>query len=48
MQQHPGADAHRDHGEAKGATAMTEAPTDDQPCFVAEEPEHGHDGCWII
>jgi hypothetical protein len=30
------------HREVKGATAMTETLTDDQPGFVAEESEHCH------
>jgi hypothetical protein len=27
---------------------MTETPADDQPGFVAEEPEHCHDCYWLI
>ena len=30
------------HGEERGATAMTDTPTDDRPGFVAEEPVHCH------
>jgi hypothetical protein len=33
--------------EAKGTTVMTATPTDDQPGFVAEEPEHCH-GCYRL
>ena len=36
----PGVNRQLDHREAKGATAMTHTPTDDQPGFIAEQPEH--------
>ena len=29
-----------DHMEGKGTIAMTNTPTDDQPGFMAEKPEH--------
>jgi hypothetical protein len=41
MYPHPGANQQRAHCEAKGPTAMTHTPNDDQPGFVAEKPEHG-------
>jgi hypothetical protein len=35
-------------GEAKGSTPMTATPTADHPAFVAEVPEHCHEGWWLI
>jgi hypothetical protein len=42
------ANERRNHYEGKGATTMTESPTHAQPGFVAEEPEHCHDGYRLI
>jgi hypothetical protein len=38
MHQHPSADKQLNDYEGKGAAAMTETPTDDNPGFVAEKP----------
>jgi hypothetical protein len=43
MVQYPAANVQRNHWEGKGATATTKSPTDDEPGFAAEEPEHCHD-----
>jgi hypothetical protein len=40
MQHYPCVNQGRDHCQEKQAYAMTDTPTDDQPGFIAEEPEH--------